>query len=99
MSKPGSIKIDGCKLKASSGSALEKVLIRFLKKRIKLASTRVIPGSIRVGIKKPTQKTHPKKPQKTHLKKPTKMFFFLIFLNFLFFMKIIQTFLFQPDFL
>jgi hypothetical protein len=52
--------------------------------------------------KKP-QKTHPKKPKKTHLKKPTKNVFFWgffgFFLNFLFFMKIIQTFLFQTDFL
>jgi hypothetical protein len=47
----------------------------------------------RVGNKKPTQKTH--------LKNPLKMFFwgFLgIFLNFKFFMKIIQTFFFETDF-
>jgi hypothetical protein len=53
-------------------------------------------------LKKPTQKTHPKKPKKTHLKNPTKNVFFWVFLgflNFLFFMKIIQTFLFQTDFL
>ncbi len=36
----------------------------------------------RVGIKKPTQKTHPKKPKKTHLKKPTKKFFWGVFLGF-----------------
>jgi hypothetical protein len=29
----------------------------------------------RVGIKKPTQKTHPKKPKDTHLKNPLKMVF------------------------
>ncbi len=59
----------------------------------------------RVGIKKPTQKNPPKKTQKTHLKKPTKNVFFVsffgffwVFLNFLFFMKIIQTFLFHTDF-
>jgi hypothetical protein len=51
-----------------------------------------------VGIKKPTQKTPPKKTQKPTLKKPTKNGFWG-FLNFLFFMKIIQTFLFQTDFL
>jgi hypothetical protein len=48
----------------------------------------------RVGIKKPTQKTH--------LKKPTKNVFFGVFLGcfkFLIFMNIIQTFLFQTDFL
>jgi len=57
---------------------------------------------VRVGIKKPTQKNPPKKPPKNHLKKPTKngfLRFFWVFLNFLFFMKIIQTFLFQTDFL
>jgi hypothetical protein len=43
-------------------------------------------------------KKHPKKPKKTHLKNPLKMVFWG-FLNFLFFMKIIQTFLFQTDFL
>jgi hypothetical protein len=53
----------------------------------------------RVGIKKPTQKNPPKKTQKTHIKKPTKNVFFLGFLNFLFFMKIIQTFLFQKFFM
>jgi hypothetical protein len=53
----------------------------------------------RVGIKKPTQKNPPKKTQKNHLKKPTKNGYFGVFLNFLFFMKIIQTFLFQTDFL
>ncbi len=53
----------------------------------------------RVGIKKPTQKNPPKKPKKTHLKKPTKNGVFWVFLIFLFFMKIIQTFLFQTDFL
>jgi hypothetical protein len=44
----------------------------------------------RVGIKKPTQKNH--------LKNPLKMGFLVFFFNFLFFMKIIQTFLFQTDF-
>jgi hypothetical protein len=53
----------------------------------------------RVGIEKPTQKnppkkTHPKKPKK----KPLKMGFWGFF-NFFIFMKIIQTFLFQTDFL
>jgi hypothetical protein len=47
-------------------------------------------------------KTHPKKPiqktQKTHIKNPLKMFFFEFFKNF-FKMKIIQTFLFETDFL
>jgi hypothetical protein len=53
-----------------------------------------------LALKNPPKKTHPKKPQKTHLKKPTKNVFFVwVFLNFLFFMKIIQTFLFQTDFL
>jgi hypothetical protein len=37
----------------------------------------------RVGIKKPTQKTQPKKPKKTHTKKPTKNGFFRFFLGFL----------------
>ncbi len=44
--------------------------------------------------KKTTQKNSknpPKKTQKTHLKKPTKNVFFWVLLNFLFFMKIIQT--------
>jgi hypothetical protein len=39
---------------------------------------------IRVGIKKPTQKAHPKKPKKTHLKNPIKMGF-LSFFKFLIF--------------
>jgi hypothetical protein len=43
----------------------------------------------RVGNKKPTQKTH--------LKSPLKMGF-LVFFQFLIFMKIIQTFLFEKDF-
>jgi hypothetical protein len=45
-------------------------------------------------------KNPPKKTPKNHLKKPTKMFFwgFWDFLNFKFFMKIIQTFLFETDF-
>jgi hypothetical protein len=43
--------------------------------------------------KKPTQKTHPK----THLKKPLKWFFW-VFKNFTFFMRIIKTFLFETDF-
>jgi hypothetical protein len=40
-------------------------------------------------------------PKKTHLKTHYKCFFlfFWVFLNFLFFMKIIQTFLFETDFL
>jgi hypothetical protein len=53
----------------------------------------VVPSSnqltkIRVGIKKPTQKTQPKKPKKTHLKKPTENVFFWVFgvfFKFLFF--------------
>jgi hypothetical protein len=50
----------------------------------------------RVGNKKPTQKN----PQKTTYKNPLKMFFILFcFLNFIFFMKIIQTFLFGTYFL
>jgi hypothetical protein len=55
------------------------------------------PG--RVGNKKPTQKIPKKTTQKTH----KKCFFFGgflgFFLNFKFFMKIIQTFLFETDFL
>jgi hypothetical protein len=47
-----------------------------------------------LALKKPTQK-NPKNPPK----KPTKNVFFWVFLNFSFFMKIIQTFLFQTDFL
>jgi hypothetical protein len=43
-----------------------------------------------LAIKNPPKKTHPKIPKKTHLKK---QFFFT------FFMKIIQTFLFETDFL
>jgi hypothetical protein len=44
-------------------------------------------------------KNPPKKNQKNHLKKPLKMFFWG-FLNFFkFFQKIIQTFLFETDFL
>jgi hypothetical protein len=57
---------------------------------------RFFPG---LALKNPPKKTHPKKPKKTHLKKPNKNGFFWVFLNFLFFMKIIQTFLFQTDFL
>jgi hypothetical protein len=53
----------------------------------------------RVGIKKPTQKNPPKKAPKKPPKKPTKNGIFWVFLNFYFFMKIIQTFLFQTDFL
>jgi hypothetical protein len=49
----------------------------------------------RVGNKKPTQKN----PKKNHLKKPIKNVFFLVFLNFLFFMKMRQTFPFETDFL
>ncbi len=59
-------------------------------------------GEGRVGIKKPTQKNPPKKTQKTHLKNPLKMGFFgffWVFLNCKFFMKSIQTFLFETDFL
>jgi hypothetical protein len=54
----------------------------------------------RVGNKKPTQKNPPKKthPKKPNKKNPQKMFTFGL-LNFLFFMKIIQTFLFETDFL
>jgi hypothetical protein len=56
-----------------------------------------------LALKNPTKKTHPKKPTqkntKNHLKKPIKNGFFGVFLNFYFFMKIIQTFLFQTDFL
>jgi hypothetical protein len=66
-----------------------------------LAKDLLLAGT-RVGIKKPTQKTHSKKPKKTqknHLKNPQKNVFFEFFVNFLFFMKIIQTFLFQTDFL
>jgi hypothetical protein len=46
-------------------------------------------------IKKPTKKTHLKKP------KNLKMLFCVLdfFLNFLFFMKIIQAFFFETDFL
>jgi hypothetical protein len=47
----------------------------------------------RVGIKKPTQKTHPKKPKKT-----TKNGFFG-FLNFFIFYENNTNFLFQTDFL
>jgi hypothetical protein len=62
-----------------------------------------VPGSLknRVGNKK----THPKKPTpknpKKHLKKTINGFFgfFRVFLNFVFFTKIIQTFLFETDFL
>ncbi len=45
-------------------------------------------------------KNPPKKTQKNHLKNPLKMFFldFFKFLIFLFFMKIIQTFLFETNF-
>jgi hypothetical protein len=43
-------------------------------------------------------KNPPKKTRKKHLKKPTKIFF-LFFSNFYFCMKIIQTFLFETDFL
>jgi hypothetical protein len=58
--------------------------------------TALKPG---LALKNPPKKTHPKKPKKTHLKKPTKSGFFWVFLNFEFFMKITQTFLFQTDFL
>jgi hypothetical protein len=54
-----------------------------------------------LALKNPPKKTHPKKPKKTHLKKPTKngfFGFFAVYLNFLFFMKILQTFFFQTDF-
>jgi hypothetical protein len=44
-------------------------------------------------------KSPPKKTQKNHLKKPTKDGFFGFFLIFQFFIKIIQTFLFQTDIL
>jgi hypothetical protein len=50
--------------------------------------TEYIPG---LALKNPPKKTHPKKPKKNG--------FFWVFLNFLFFMKIIQTFLFQTGFL
>jgi hypothetical protein len=60
-----------------------------------LSRSREVPHLhlVRVGNKKPTKKT-----QKTHLKKPTKNVFFGfgVFKNF--FMKIIQTFLFETDF-
>jgi hypothetical protein len=46
-----------------------------------------------VGNKKPTQKNPPKKPTENAF------FVFLGFLNFLFFMKVIQTFLFETIFL
>jgi hypothetical protein len=64
-----------------------------------LGHSTVYPG---LALKNPPKKTHPKKTKKTHLKKPTKnvfLGFFWVFLIFLFFMKIIQTFLFQTDFL
>jgi hypothetical protein len=63
--------------------------------------SRILPET-RVGIEKPTQKKPPKKTQKKPPKKTTKNVFlwvFWVFLNNLFFMKIIQTFLFQTDFL
>jgi hypothetical protein len=52
-----------------------------------------------LALKNPPKKIHPKKTKKTHLKKTTKNGFFWVFLKFLFFMKIMQTFLFQTDFL
>ncbi len=63
------------------------------------ALVRMRPGNSGLAIKKPTQK---KPPKKTYLKKPTinVFLFFWGFLKFfLFFMKIIQTFLFETDFL
>jgi hypothetical protein len=62
------------------------------------------PGPLQPGLalKNPPKKTHPEKPKKNHLKKTTKNGFFWVFLGFLiflYFMKIIQTFLFQTDFL
>jgi hypothetical protein len=54
-----------------------------------------------LALKNPPKKTHPKKTKKNHLKKPTKNVFFLVFwvfLNCKFFMKLIQTFLFETDF-
>ncbi len=44
-------------------------------------------------------KNHLKKNKKKTPKNPLKMGFFVVFLNFKFFMKIIQTFLFETDFL
>jgi hypothetical protein len=55
------------------------------------APSRDASPQTRVGNKKPTQK-------KPTLKNSLKMFF-IYFLNFKFFMKIIQTFLFETDFL
>jgi hypothetical protein len=56
----------------------------------------------RVGIKKPNQKNPPKKTQKNPPKKTTKngvFWVFFGFFKFLIFYEIIQTFLFQTDFL
>jgi hypothetical protein len=68
-----------------------------------VTDSKVVHKEPGLALKNPPKKTHPKKPKKTHLKKPTKKCFFFgffwVFLNFLFFMKIIQTFLFQTDFL
>ncbi len=53
----------------------------------------------RLAIKNPPKKTHPK-TQKNYLKNRLKMFFFFgFFYIFYFFMKIIQTFLFETDIL
>jgi hypothetical protein len=71
-------------------------------KNLKDPECMVISVLLMVGNKKPTQKNHPKKPKKTLLKNPPEMFLFcfLGFFKFLiFFVKIIQTFLFEKDFL
>ena len=48
--------------------------------------TRIQDPESGLALKKPTQKTHPKKPKKNHLKKPTKnVFFFGFFWVFLIF--------------
>jgi hypothetical protein len=51
-----------------------------------------------LAIKNPTKKPNQNNPKKIHLKKPTKNGFFGFFFNFKFFMKILQTFLFETDF-
>jgi hypothetical protein len=52
---------------------------------------------VRVSLTGLAIKNPPEKTQKNHLKTPTKMFFFCFFFYFKFFMKIIQTFLFETD--